>query len=218
MKRFENSIEIFSCLFCYVCATQRWSIDTVSDFWHHGHFMANFGIVLSYKMICFRVFISFFLSSVYRLKICQHHHFGNGTNTLSQLLGRSIRFVTLLFVVGVYFWILKHVPQLKRKKPHMLWKRYIDTHNRDKWHSFEMLHRLFWIRCGTNWHLWFDCLFLSWRITSFSYLSFVLMEYNSILCWLFIRKDERTNCKEIQFQFIKHKSTFNCFKTFHSAK
>lgn len=60
MKRFENSIEIFSCLFCYVCATQRWSIDTVSDFWHHGHFMANFGIVLSYKMICFRVFISFF--------------------------------------------------------------------------------------------------------------------------------------------------------------
>lgn len=42
MKRFENSIGIFSCLFCYVCTTKRWSIDTVSKIlapWSfHGQF------------------------------------------------------------------------------------------------------------------------------------------------------------------------------------
>lgn len=78
------------------------------------------------------------------------------------------------------FWNFKTCAAIEEKKTHMLWKRHIDTHNlahnRDKWHSFEMLHRLLWIRCGTNWHLWFDCLFLSWRITSFSYLLFVLMK------------------------------------------
>lgn len=44
----------------------------------------------------------------------------NGTNTLSQLLGRSILFFTLLFVVGVHFWILKHVQQLKKKDTYVM--------------------------------------------------------------------------------------------------
>lgn len=139
--------------------------------------MANFGIVLSNKIICFHVFYIIFLSSVYRLKICQHHHFGNGTNTLSQLLGRSIHFFYSFVCCWRLFLNFKTCAAIEEKKTHMLWKRHIDTHHHDKWHSFEMLHRLLCIRCGTNWHFWFDCLFLSWRITSyFFYLLFVLMK------------------------------------------
>lgn len=152
----------------------------------HRYRFKNFGtMVISWpiselyfqtKWFVFMFLYHFFLSSVYRLKICQHHHFGNGTNTLSQLLGRSILFFTLLFVVGVHFWILKHVQQLKKK----------DTYVMEEAHWYAQPRQMTFIWNATSFvvnKMWNKLAFVIWLPISqmtnyfvFFYLLFVLME------------------------------------------
>lgn len=104
-------------VYCYVCATNTVIHRYSFRFWHHGNFMANFGIVLSNKW--FVLLVRFFVVVVFRLKICQHQCSEYGTiyiNALSQLLGRAIPFFFSLFdllSLSIFeFWTKKKMPYM----------------------------------------------------------------------------------------------------------